>query len=285
MKIKDILRNWVFAALSQPRNIVKVELPQIQYGGVLKDKNIVITGGSRGIGYAMASKFISEGANVIITGRNEHDLMDAVQKLGSKAQYIKQDSSLVSQSMAFIQECNNQLGHIDSLVLNAGISLHEKDFTKVTIEGYEKQFDINLKANYFLSQAYLDYKLIHNEQGNLLFLSSETAGKSNDIPYGLTKNAINSLVGGLARRVYQKGIRVNAIAPGVTYTDMTKGESQISDDYAYNGLAGRYLLPEEIAEVACFLLSNVSNSITGEIIYCDGGSHLKINGNELFYTF
>lgn len=127
-------------------------------------------------------------------------------------------------------------------------------------------------------------KLEKNEIGNLLFLSSETSSKCVDIPYGLTKAAINSLVGGIARRVYQRGIRVNAIAPGVTYTDMTKGSNVIDGDYANNSIAGRFLMPEEIAEVACFILSKASICISGEVIHCDAGSHLKINGTESEYS-
>ena len=100
----------------------------------------------------------------------------------------------------------------------------------------------------------------------------------------MTKASINSLVGGLARRVYKKGIRVNAIAPGVTYTDMTKGEHEIVDDFANNSVAGRFLLPEEIAEVACFMVSDASKCISGEILYCDAGSHLKINGFDNNYS-
>lgn len=142
-----------------------------------------------------------------------------------------------------------------------------------------------MKANYFIAQAFLKNKLHEQSEGNLLFLSSETAGKSIDIPYGLTKAAINSLVGGLARRVYQRGLRVNAIAPGVTLTDMTcRDKVDEAANLGTNSAAGRWLLPEEIAEVACFILSDVSKCITGEVIYCDAGSHLKINGTESEYS-
>jgi NAD(P)-dependent dehydrogenase (short-subunit alcohol dehydrogenase family) len=154
----------------------------------------------------------------------------------------------------------------------------------VTFDNFSQQVDVNLKSNFFLAQEFIKYLLNNKAEGSLLFISSETAGKCNDLPYGLTKVAINSLVGGIARRVYQKGIRVNAIAPGVTFTDMTKGNHHIDDDYSNNSVAGRYFLPEEIAEVAVFVLSDVSKCITGEVLYCDAGSHLKINGTETEYS-
>lgn len=280
MKIKSILRNWVIAAIAQPKSKVNIGIAQINYNRILNGQHIVITGGSKGIGFAMAKKMVSEGASVIITGRNEEALKKAVSQLGSNAQYIQYDSSDVSGIDGFLNQC----GHIDSLILNAGVSLHEGTFLNVTVDGFDQQYNINLKANYFLAQAFLKRKLESEGTGNLLFISSETAGKSNDLPYGLTKASINSLVGGLARRVYQKGIRVNAIAPGVTYTDMTKGDYKIVDDFANNSATGRYLLTEEIAEVACFILSDASKCISGEILYCDAGSHLKINGFDNNYS-
>lgn len=280
MKLKNILRNWVIAAIAQPKNKVKIGIAQINYNRILSGQHIVITGGSKGIGLEMAKKMISEGASVIITGRNENVLKNAVLQLGPSANFIRYDSLDVNGIDYFLNQC----GHIDTLILNAGVSLHEGSFLNVTVDGFEQQFNTNLKANYFLAQAFLKRKLESKETGNLLFVSSETAAKCNDIPYGLTKASINSLVGGLARRVYKKGIRVNAIAPGVTYTDMTKGEHEIVDDFANNSVAGRFLLPEEIAEVACFMVSDASKCISGEILYCDAGSHLKINGFDNNYS-
>ena len=198
-----------------------MELSKIQYGSILKGARIVVTGGSKGIGFAMADKFIKEGAEVVITGRNENDLKDAVLKLGQYSHYIIFDNSNIDGIETFLFDCTNILGGIDSLVLNAGISLHEGNFLNVTTEGFSKQLNTNLTANYFISQSFLKFKLGRNENGSMLFVTSETAGKSNDLPYGLSKNALNSLVEGLARRVYQRGIRINAIAPGVTYTNMT----------------------------------------------------------------
>lgn len=286
MGVKSVLRRVAFSIISQPKANVHVSLQQINYNGILSDKSIVVTGGSKGIGFAMAKKFVTEGAKVLITGRNEDSLQRAVAELGQNACYLVFDNSKTDKVESFIQQCKSKLGAIHSMVLNAGISLHEGNFMNVTQEGFDKQFNINLKANYFIAQAFLKEKLKENSEGNLLFLSSETADKCIDIPYGLTKATINSLVGGLARRVYQKGIRVNAIAPGVTLTDMTGGgKINKTTDLGTGSSAGRWFLPEEIAEVTCFILSDASKCITGEVIYCDGGSHLKINGTESEYSF
>lgn len=106
---------------------------------------------------------------------------------------------------AFIGALWKRMGTVRSLVLNAGISLHEGNFLNVTPEGFDKQFDANLKANYFMAQCFLKHKIAESSEGNLLFLSSETVSKCIDIPYGLTKAAINSLVGGLPGEFIKRG--------------------------------------------------------------------------------
>lgn len=133
-----------------------------------------------------------------------------------------------------------------------------------------------------MSKAFLEMKLEEHSDGNLLLISSETGSLYDDIPYGIIKAAINSLTGALSRRVYKSGIRVNAIAPGVTLTDMTKGYTNTTGgNLSCNSASGRYFLPDEIAEVACFLLSNASQCISGEIIHCNGGNHLKLNRENI----
>ena len=279
-KIKRILTR----ILLKPGNPVKINVVTISGRKLLSGKRVIVTGGSRGIGFAIAKKFSNEGASVIISGRNKESLEKACKEIGNSVNYICYDAQC-NNAEAYIDECKRVLnGEIDAIVLNAGISLHEGNFLNVTTEGFDKQFDVNLKSNYFLAQKFINAKLKEGGEANILFMSSETAGKSNDLPYGLTKVAINSLVGGLARRVYKKGIRVNAIAPGVTLTDMTNNNCHDVSDFSNNSTAGRYLLPEEIAEVACFLISDISKCITGEVIYCDAGSHLKVNGTEITYS-
>lgn len=279
MGYKRIIRKIAkFILASQPENFIKVEVAQINYGGILKDKTIVITGGGRGLGFYMAKKCISEGAKVIITGRNQETLSKAVSELGSQSQFIVYDVTQAEKANAFLEKCKTMLGgKVDCLISNAGISLHENHFENVTIESFDKQFNTNFRGNYFLCKAFLEQKLkekVNNAQ--LLLISSETGNQCYDIPYGMTKAAMNSLTKALSRRVYQHGIRVNAIAPGVTLSDMTKGYAEVSDgNMSFNCASGRIFLPEEVAEVACFLLSDASKCISGEIIHTNAGNHLQ----------
>lgn len=257
---------------------VSVNISTIDDEFKLKGKNIVITGGSKGLGYSMAKKFISQGANVIITGRNKSDLDKAVSELGDRCKGLSCDASDVDNIYTFLSDCTSLFSDkIDCLVCNAGVSLHESNYTKVTVEGFDKQFNINFRGTYFLAKAFLEMKLAEStDNSSLLIISSETSNMVYDIPYGMTKAAINSLVGALSRRVYKSGIRVNAIAPGVTLSEMTSyAKSEDGNLYRKNA-ANRVFVPEEVAEVAAFLLSDASICISGEVIHTNAGNHHKV---------
>ena len=174
----------------------------------------VITGGGRGLGYYMAKKCINEGANVIISGRNEDTLKNAQKELGPTCKYIVFDVSEADKSNDFLLRCKSEFdGQIDSLISNAGVSLHENIYSNVTLKGFDTQFNTNLRGAYFLCQAFLTMKLEEKtENANLIIISSETGNQCYDIPYGMTKAATNTLVKALSRRVYKSGIRVNGIA-------------------------------------------------------------------------
>lgn len=284
MGYKKIIKKIAqFILTSQPNNFVTVKTESINYGHILKNQSIVITGGNKGIGYSIAKKCISEGANVLILGRDLDTLKKAAATLGNQCKFLQFDVTQTKEYPNLFEKCKKILGgSIDCWVNNAGISLHEGSFKNVTIEGFNKQIDINLKAYYFLSKAFLEMKLEEHKDGNLLLISSETGSLYDDIPYGIIKAVINSLTGALSRRVYKSGIRVNAIAPGVTLTDMTKEYTNTtSGNLSVNSASGRYFLPDEVAEVACFLLSKASQCISGEIIHCNGGNHLKLNRENI----
>ena len=238
----------------------------------MKGKNIIITGGGRGLGFAMAKKFIAEGANVIIVGRNEQTLRSSAEEL--KCNYLQLDVQQANSFESFFQKAEALLGPIDCLVNNAGISLHEQSFLDVNIDKFDSQINTNFKGVYFLTQEFVK-RYINNglKSGKVLFISSETSMTVDDRPYGLTKAALNSLVQGLAYRYIKYGIRMNAIAPGVTLSDMIGNKS--GNLYAPSQVTSRIYLPEEVAEIAAFLLSEESNLLNGQILVCNEGKTIN----------
>ena len=253
--------------------IVKPEIVQKTPLEMLKNKTILITGGGSGLGYYMTKKLSSECAKVIITGRNEEKLKKAVKEIGNDVEYIVYDVKKCNSK--FIKDIYDKFGKIDCLINNAGISLHEGNMLNVTLEGFQNQFDTNLKGAYFLAQEYVK-KIKENNQkeGNIIFISSERGNQCDDIPYGLTKVSINSLVEGMSRRFYKEGIRVNAVAPGITASNMTSIKKD-EDLYCDYNASGRFFMPEEVAEIVAFMVSDCSKCISGEIIHCDAGNHLN----------
>lgn len=276
MKFKSYLKRVArYIVKGIPNNIVNVQIVQKMSSEMFANKRILITGGGRGLGFYIAKKCVDEGAEVLITGRNEDTLKKAVEQLGKKAKYKVFDVENVESIESFFKECIVELGNIDCLVNNAGISLHEDEITNVTIDGFNKQIDINLRGSYFLAQTYIKY--IESKKGligNIIFISSERGAQCDQIPYGLTKVAINSLTEGLSRKYYTKGIRINAVAPGITASEMT-GIDKDSNLYCEYNASKRYFIPEEVAEVVAFLISDNSKCISGEVIYTDAGNHLN----------
>lgn len=266
------LFKYVFWDYKQPKIYAKIlEKPEDK---VLEEKKYIVTGGSSGLGFYIAKSLLKSGAKVIITGRDEDKLKKAKSLLGDNCDYYTLDVKNIEKDEEFISYCFDKYGYIDGLINNAGISLHEKNILDVSTESFSNQFDTNLKAPYFLSKFYiLCVKNKKQKEANIIFISSERGSMADDIPYGLTKNSLNALTMGLSRRFYKEGIRVNAIAPGVTASDLTKIDK--NSDLYLDKASGRALVPEEIAEVVKFILSDYSKCISGEIINCDAGNHIS----------
>ena len=271
-KIKRVIKYILYGIPTE--HILKCNVVVSQSTKKLLGKNILITGGGRGLGFYIAQKCILEGANVVIVGRNEDVLKTASKEL--KCRYIAFDLSNISNISKMLNEAINMLdGRIDCLVNNAGISLHEKNMMEVTLETFDRQLDVNLKAPYFLTQNFIKHCIdVENRNASIVFVSSERGLYCDEIPYGLIKAAINSLTRGIARRHVRNGIRVNAIAPGITESDMTIADRTKNMACEYN-CGGRFFLPEEVAETAAFILSDEANCINGEIIACDQGNYLR----------
>ncbi len=261
---------------------INLNFATLSMGQELKGKNIIVTGGSKGLGLAIAKKCIDQGASIIITGRNEQDLQETQIELGTNCHYLKHDVSNTDEVDVFFEKAASFFSNkkIDAIVNNAGVSLHEKGFLNVTASSWDKQMDINLKGTYFFTQGYIRFiEKTNQEMGNVLIISSERGLSGDSLPYGLSKVALNSLVQGLSKKYIGQGIRVNGIAPGVTATSMTG--ININDNlYRPDAIGKRFFIPEEIAEVAEFLLSDRANCISGEVIACDQGHYLSNNWRQ-----
>lgn len=252
--------------------VVKANIMLLEPNKRLVGKRIIITGGSRGLGFSMAKKFVAEGAKVLITGCNEETLQNAAKEIG--CMYICYDVTDFEHMDEFVSRADSMLGGVDVLVNNAGISLHEGTIRNVRYEQFDRQVDVNFKGVYFLSQKFLAlYEKEQRKGGSILFLSSERGQHVDDLPYGIIKAAINSLTQGLAKMLINSDIRVNAVAPGITATSMTN--RTVDDLYEKKYSTGRCYLPEEVAEIACFLISDAAGCLSGQILVCNNGKSLN----------
>ncbi len=277
MKLSVYLkRMFRYIRYGQPTYYTTAEIKCMTPSEQLKGRKVLITGGGRGLGYFIAKKCIAEGAKVIIVGRNEQRLKQSVEELGKNCKYLVCDVSNVEEIHKCIQKAEQIAeGKIDSLVSNAGVSLHEGSFRNVTEENWDIQLDTNLKGNYFIVKEFIkQLEKYEDKTGYIVVISSERAKRADDIPYGLTKVATNSFIQGFASKVANENIRINGLAPGVTASDMT-GFDRNENLYVDWQNGKRIFLPEEVAEVALFLLSDISSCISGEIITCDKGNYIS----------
>lgn len=271
-KLKSKIWHLISILLHGEPKPLYANITYLQPNNRLKGQRIIVTGGGRGLGFAMAKRFVEEGANVLIAGRNEETLKNGAAEIGCK--YLRLDVQEVETFQEFFDKAEMLMGKINCLVNNAGISLHEENILSVSQEQFDAQINTNFRGPYFLAKVFMERNGANTADfKNILFVSSETGMTADERPYGLTKAAVNSLVQGLAHKYVNKGFRINAIAPGVTISDMI--EKKIDGNIACGGFTGRYYLPEEVAEVACFLLCDASNCLNGQILVCNEGKTIN----------
>ncbi|SBV95763.1 SDR family NAD(P)-dependent oxidoreductase [uncultured Dysgonomonas sp.] len=251
----------------------------INCGEVLKGKNILITGGSSGIGFCIAKKCVQEGATVVITGRDENKLKQAKEKINSSLlKVLTWDISQIANMEEGILKTKELLNNdIDILVNNAGI-VNSIQFPNVTEEVWDKVYATNSKGLFFLTQSLCGKWIKENKikQRKIINISSQGGFVGAVYPYRMTKWDIAGLTQGLAIKLAPYGIIVNGIAPGVVVTNMQSDfQNRAENVYCTQNPLERFALPEEIAELAVFLMSDASNFITGQTIICDGGYTIK----------
>lgn len=245
---------------------------------LLENKIAVVTGGSRGIGFATVQAFLSEGATVILCASRLESAEKAVKKLkeidsSAKVEGISPNLSDYDNVKAAIDSVVDRYGRIDILVNNAGLS-DSTPLLDYTTEKFDSIMELNVKAVFNCSRAAAFHM---TEQGSGVILNTSSmvsiAGQPSGIAYPTSKSAVNGLTISLARELGPKGIRVNAVAPGVTYTDMMRSvPKEIIDPIIARIPLRRIGQPEDIANAFVFLASDKASYITGVVLSVDGMS-------------
>lgn len=238
---------------------------------LLENHVALITGGNSGIGFSIAQKFVESGCAVIIAGRNESKLQNCVKILGEKAKYVTLDVSDINDIREKIPVARELFPReIDILVNCAGVGV-KNSFWDIDEKEYNDIMNTNTRGMFFVSQIVSEYMVNNHIRGHILNISSSSGARPAWTPYEMSKWAANGFTKGLADTLIPYGIVVNAIAPGPTVTPMINKDEK-DNLYSERSLAKRFIMPEEIANLAAYLVSDAGNMIVGDTVYCSGGS-------------
>lgn len=243
----------------------------------LTNKVAVITGGSAGIGFATAKEFIAQGAKVIITGRNQDIIDEAIKELGENAVGFRADASNLNDTDQLVEYATSLYRKIDVLFVNAAISFQET-IGNITEENFDKILNINLKGAIFTTEKFIP---ILNEGASIIHttsISSFTVMAGMGI-YAASKAGLTAYCKTAAIELAPRKIRVNSIAPSVTATDaIYRGELGSDEVHAFltsKMPLKRYAQPEEIAKLVGFLASDDASFISGAEYIIDGASSVN----------
>jgi len=273
-KIKGILHRGTHYILhGVPHVTVEAKILQVHASELLASRVILITGGSSGIGKAIAKACLESGAKVIITGRNKEKLYAAIDNLReiSTAVYaLTLDNTDVKKMKDAILDAEKIAGaRLTTLINNAGIALGS--FDHLEEEEFDKVLDTNIKGTVFLSKYFSEYLRQNDIKGNILNMVSSSGLRPAVSAYEISKWGLRGFTAGLAKKLIPYGIVVNGIAPGPTATPMLMREGEHNLFHPTNP-SGRYTTPEEVASLAVYLISDMARQIVGDVVCITGGA-------------
>lgn len=242
---------------------------------MLNDKVAIITGGTRGIGFAIAKKFLENNAKVVILGSRKETVDKALENLKEENKNYEIDGyypDLTNENEVreTFEKVKEKYNHIDILVNNAGVS-SSMPIENYTMDEYERVENLNIKSVFVCSKEVLPY--LKETKGVILNTSSMVSiyGQPSGVMYPTSKFAVNGMTKSLAREVAKFGIRVNAVAPGITNTDMVKNlPENVIEPLIKSIPLGRIGETEDIANAFLFLASPLASYITGVVLSVDG---------------
>ncbi|WP_031528783.1 SDR family NAD(P)-dependent oxidoreductase [Dyadobacter crusticola] len=245
----------------------------------LEGKRALITGGGSGIGFYIAQCMVAAGASVILTGRRETVLQEAVDKLGAEhASYFVNDITDLKSIPALIENIESNVGEIDILINNAGINM-KKHAVEVTDEDFDRIIQTNLHAVFSVTRE-CGKRMIERKRGSIIMITSMAAlyGIDRVVAYTASKSAIGGMVKALTTEFSPYNVRVNAIAPGFIETPMMltamNGDPSRRDKAMDRTPMGTWGKPDDIGWAAVFLASEAAKFITGVSLPVDGGNSI-----------
>jgi len=281
-KIKGIVKTVLNRI--QPKTIIQANVSKLAPNEMLKGRCALITGGTSGIGLAIAEAFLEAGAKVIITGRSQGKIDKAA---GQLSQYgtccgVVMDVTKVETLQDCFDDCVSKFGKIDILINNAGVS--GASIANANPEEFDAVIDTNLRGVFFLSQIAGKYMVKNGIHGNILNISSASSIRPAACAYTISKWGVRGFTQGLARTLLPYGITVNALAPGPTATPLLRKQSDAEDIALPITPSGRYALPCEIASMAVVLVSDMARLVVGDTVFMTGGAG-NINNGDMDYPF
>ena len=241
----------------------------------LKNKNIIVTGATGGIGHSIVEKLNNTGANILATGTRKEKLDDLKSKF-NKINVLKFDISKIDEIEKFIEDATTQLGgSLDCIINNAGIT-QDNLAIRMSLEEWKKVIDINLTSTFLLSKFAIK-KMLKNKSGKIINITSVVGhtGNLGQANYTASKAGIIAMSKSLAIEYAKKNINVNCISPGFIKTAMTdKIEDKFKETIISKIPSARLGEPEDIANAVIFLASNQSDYINGETIHINGGMYM-----------
>lgn len=243
---------------------------------MLKGKTAVITGGVQGIGKAIARKFCENGANVIICDRCSEEAAAETEKelkaLGTEVVTVRGDVTDPETAKTVADKAKKEFGGVDILVNNAGIT-NDKLMMRMKPEDFTKVIDVNLNGSFYFMKE-MSALMVKQRSGAIINMASVSGLRGNpaQVNYSASKAGVVGMTLSAAKELGRRGIRVNAIAPGFVETGMTAVLTDEQKAAAAENIAlGRTGKPEDIANTALFLASDMSSYVTGQVIGVDGG--------------
>ena len=242
-------------------------------------RKALVTGASRGIGYAIAKKLAQNGDKIVITGRKKETLERVAKELGQNVFPMVWDAAEFDKADEKVREAAGQLGGLDIVVNNAGIFARrsewdKKSLLKTTVKEWQDVIDVNASAVFFTMQASVNYMLENGVKGNILNITSVAGEEPVFGAYGGSKILATGLTRGWGKMFASDGITRNGIAPGPVATEMNnwhEGDSMKHDRIPY----GRFATIDEVAALAMYLLDEKAKMICGETVIIDGAYSIR----------